>query len=173
MTGGPRTEIVTVRPMRDDDRPSVNRLIRAAFDPEDVVTFLEALRSDGCLLGEWVAEQDGKIVGHVAFSRAHVKNRDGRDHPVAMLTPLAVLPERQSAGIGTQLMEETIGLLEEAGERVFAVLGHPDYYPRVGFSAERAHGIESPWPGNPAFMVRGAAIPDGKLVLPPAIENAC
>ena len=32
------------------------------------------------------------------------------------------------------------------------VLGHPDFYPRFGFSAELAETLESPFGGGPAWM---------------------
>jgi len=55
---------------------------------------------------------------------------------------------------------------------MFFVLGHPAYYPRAGFRSGDAAGIESPWPGKPAFMVLGDEVPPGKLVLPRVIADA-
>jgi len=52
------------------------------------------------------------------------------------------------------------------------VLGHPSYYPRVGFRPASAAAIESPWSGNPAFMVRGKIVPAGRLVMPSVIADA-
>jgi putative acetyltransferase len=59
---------------------------------------------------------------------------------------MAVLPEHQSQGIGGQLIVHGLDLLRSRGERIVIVLGHPDYYPRFGFSTERAHALESPFP---------------------------
>src|SRR5688572_31272240 len=84
-----------------------------------------------------------------------------------MLTPLAVRLDRQRLGIGVRLMEYALRLLESQGETLFFVLGHPNYYPRAGFRSGSAAGIESPWPGNPAFMVRGTTVSEGRLVMPP------
>jgi putative acetyltransferase len=39
----------------------------------------------------------------------------------------------------------------EAGHRIVVVLGHPDYYPRFGFSAKLAERLRAPFSG-PAFM---------------------
>jgi predicted N-acetyltransferase YhbS len=62
--------------------------------------------------------------------------------------------------------------VESRGETLFFVLGHPSYYPRVGFSPASAAAIESPWSGNPAFMVRGEIVPAGRLVMPSVIADA-
>lgn len=154
------------------DRPAITRIVDAAFRPEDVVTFLNALREDGCIIGEWVAETGGGIVAHIAFSRVWIETADNYRSPAAMLTPLAVHPDRQNRGIGTTLMDHAIRALETAGEDLFIVLGHPDYYPRAGFSAETVGDLKNPWQGNPAFMARGSVPPGGTLVLPPPIANA-
>jgi putative acetyltransferase len=42
-------------------------------------------------------------------------------------------------------------LLRGRGERIVIVVGHPDYYPRFGFSSEKARNLESPFPPE-AFM---------------------
>ena len=89
-----------------------------------------------------------------------------------MLTPLAVRPDRQRRGTGTRLMHHALKELESRGETLFFVLGHPNYYPRVGFRPASVAGIESPWLGNPAFMVRGTTVPAGRLVMPSVIADA-
>ena len=89
-----------------------------------------------------------------------------------MLTPLAVRPDRQRLGIGRQLMDHALKSLEARGETLFFVLGHPEYYPRAGFSSTLAETVTSPWPGNPAFMAKGRFVPEGRLVLPSVIAVA-
>lgn len=156
---------------RDDDG-GTRDLVDAAFRPEDVVSFLDALRADSCVLGEWVAEDEGELVGHIVFSRVWVEPPGGERLPAAMLSPLAVRPDRQRTGIGTALMRDALAALEDRGETLFLVLGHPDYYPRVGFRAELTTEIDSPWAGNPAFMARASTSPKGKLILPQPIIEA-
>jgi GNAT superfamily N-acetyltransferase len=86
--------------------------------------------------------------------------------PAAILTPLAVRPDRQQLGIGTRLMVHSLEALEANGEDLFFVLGHPSYYPRAGFRSELAENVLSPWPCNPAFMARANFVPGGRLILP-------
>lgn len=69
----------------------------------------------------------------------------------AALAPLAVLPEYQRRGLGAELIARGLDLLRENGERIVLVLGHPEYYPRFGFSAENARNLESPFPPE-AYM---------------------
>jgi putative acetyltransferase len=157
------------------DQASTRKLVDGAFrakGSEDTAAFLDALRADGCMLGEWLAEDASGPVGHIVFSRVWLEQRNGDRLTAAMLTPLAVRPDRQRAGIGGRLMDHALKELELQGETLFFVLGRPNYYPRAGFRSASAAGIESPWPGNPAFMVRGGAIPKGRLAMPSVIADA-
>lgn len=162
----------TFRPAGAADHSSTRKLVDEAFSPEDVVTFLDALRNDGCILGEWVADDADEVIGHIVFSRVWVETNDGTRLNAVVLTPLAVRPTYQRTGVGTRLMEYALKVLEARGETLFFVLGHPDYYPRVGFSSTAAERISSPWSGNEAFMVRGDDIPEGKLAMPSVIADA-
>ena len=154
------------------DHASTRRVVDAAFRPEDVVTFLDALWADGCILGEWLAEDSSGPIGHIVFSRVWLEQQNGNRLAAAMLTPLAIRPDRQRLGIGTRLMDHAITSLESRGETLFFVLGHPGYYSRAGFQSALTEKVGSPWSGNPAFMARGLLIPEGRLVLPQVIAAA-
>src|SRR5437762_14187863 len=88
-----------------DDRASTREVVDAAFRPEDVVTFLDALRADGCILGEWLAEDSSGPIGLIVFSRVWLERKNGGRLGSALLTPLAVRPDRQRLGIGGRLMD--------------------------------------------------------------------
>ncbi|MFQ6553636.1 GNAT family N-acetyltransferase [Aestuariibius insulae] len=160
------------RRMRPEEASATRDLVEVAFAPEDVPTFLDGLRAAGCILGEWVAEEDGVLAGHVVFNRIGLVSGDGAERAAVMLTPLAVVPERQGQGIGTGLTRAALAELEADGEDLFFVLGHKDYYPRFGFRPVDASRIASRWGQTPHFMVRGADVPEGRLVLPQIIEEA-
>jgi putative acetyltransferase len=162
----------TIRPVERHDYASVRKVVDDAFRPEDVVTFLDALRAATCILGEWLAEDSSGPVAHIVFSCVWVEHSDGTRFKAAMLTPLAVRPDRHLVGIGLRLMKHALGELETRGETLFFVLGHPEYYPRAGFRSAPAQRIASPWPGNPAFMARGEFIAEGRLLLPSVIADA-
>jgi putative acetyltransferase len=155
-----------------DDYASRRRVVDAAFRPEDVVTFLDDLRADGCIVGEWLAEDSTGPIGHTVFSRVWLEQQNGDRFAAAMLTPLAVRPDRQRLGVGARLMDHSITSLESRGETLFFVLGHPSYYPRARFESALAQKVASPWAGNPAFMARASFVPEGRLVLPKVIADA-
>jgi putative acetyltransferase len=160
------------RPVEPEDFPVTREVVDAAFRPEDVVSFLDALRDAGCLLGEWLAADSSGVIAHIAFSRAHLEAPDGVLLPAAFLTPLAVRPDRQRRGVGLALMSHALEALETRGETLFFVLGHPGYYPKVGFRAAPADLVDSPWSGKAGFMMRSAAILRGRLVAPTVIAEA-
>ena len=163
---------IKFRPVERHDHASTRKLVDNAFKPEDVVTFLDALRADGCILGEWIAEDRSGPVGHIVFSRVWVEQPNGDRLDAAMLTPLAVRSDRQRSGIGTRLMNYALEALEARGENLFFVLGHPEYYPRAGFRADAAEKVANPWSGNPAFMARAEFTLEGRLVMPSVIAEA-
>ena len=68
---------------------------------------------------------------------------------------MAVLPDRQRQGIGSQLVNRGLEILREGGCPFVVVVGHPEYYPRFGFEPASKHGLASQWDGisDAAFMV--------------------
>jgi putative acetyltransferase len=122
----------------------VRQLHELAFAPSGgEARLVDGLRAEGAHVPELclVAEEDGRVVGHVMFSRAAL----GSGHVVLVLAPVGVLPERQGAGIGSALMREVLARAGETGYGLVVLLGHPAYYPRFGFEPAGALGIESPY----------------------------
>ncbi len=119
-----------------------------AFNSEGESRLIRQLHADGDSLLSLVAEDDdGSIVGHIEFFRILI---DGQ--PVAAgLGPMRAKPGLQKAGIGSYLVRTGLEELDTLGETLVFVLGHADYYPRFGFSAETASPFTAPWSG-PHFM---------------------
>ena len=139
-----------VRSENTEDHSTVRSVNEAAFRRSDEADLVERLWSEGVVLASLVAELKGRVVGHILFSRMSI-DTDHAAIPAVALAPMAVLPEYQRRAIGGQLIRCGLDLLRRRGEHVVVVLGHPDYYPRFGFSAERAGSLESPFPRN-GFM---------------------
>jgi len=137
-----------VRPASRADHAAIFEVEAAAFGRTDEAQIVEGVRAEGAALVELVAEEGGEVVGHVLFSRMTVT--PGR--LIAGLAPVAVRPDRQRRGVGEALCRAGVEALRAMGAEAVVVLGHPDYYPRFGFSAEAARSITSPYAGNPAFM---------------------
>lgn len=139
--------MVSLRPATPKDHAAIRRVHVDAFAGSDEADIIEQLRADGDALVELVAENDDGIVGHVMFSRMESENGTF----FAALGPLAVSSARQNEGIGGQLSRAGVEACRELGAGALCVLGHPDYYPRFGFSPEAAKKFTAPY-DRPAFM---------------------
>lgn len=117
---------------------------RAAAHTSNTEQFIiRALRKDGQLAVSLVADEHGRVIGHVAVSPVAIS--DGAPGWYG-LGPISVAPERQGQGIGTLLMEHALSELKALGAAGCVVLGEPGYYSRFGFTAEPALVL----PGVPA-----------------------
>ncbi|MET8830616.1 N-acetyltransferase [Streptomyces sp. NPDC004610] len=133
----------TTRPETPADIPAVREVVRAAFGRPEEAELVDALRADP----SWIdglsvvsvdgdEDGDGKVVGHALLTRCHIG-----DAPALCLAPCSVLPEYQRGGAGSAAIRAALTAAAERGERFVTVLGHPEYYPRFGFTRASAHGI--------------------------------
>jgi putative acetyltransferase len=141
---------VEIRPEEPRDVPGIWDANRKAFGREVEARLVDDLRDGGYARLSLVAEEEGRLVGHVVFSEAVIRT-DGGDVKALALGPVGVIPDRQGRGVGSALIREGLDRCAQAGHRIVVLLGHPDYYPRFGFSAERAGNLSSPYSGE-AFM---------------------
>jgi putative acetyltransferase len=132
------------------DHAAIRAVIRHAFGQSEEANLVEQLREDGEVLVELVAEFGGALRGHILHSRLPIE-RGGKTMEAAALAPVSVLPAFQGKGIGGALIRAGNARCAELGLHAIVVLGHPDYYPRFGFSARAAESLEAPFSG-PAFM---------------------
>ncbi|MNE33327.1 Acetyltransferase (GNAT) family protein [compost metagenome] len=88
-----------------------------------------------------VAELENEIVGHILLSKATVEDQE-RQHSVIVLASIAVKPKYQKQGIGGKLIEEGIRRCKSLGYSIILLIGHPAYYPRLGFQPARRFGLE-------------------------------
>lgn len=129
---------VRIRPERRGDEAAIADLITAAFEAAEhssgtEAKIVEGLRAAGALTRSLVAERDGEIVGHAAFSAVTI---DGSDHGWFGLGPVAVAPHCPQQGIGEALIREGLDDLRKHGANGCVVLGDPAYYTRFGFKAD-------------------------------------
>lgn len=129
-----------IRPEVADDIPAIRTLTEEAFagsehSSQTEGAIVDALRKAGVLSLSLVAEENGSIVGHVAFSPVLI---DGENCGWFGLGPVSVSPDLQRSGIGSNLVEEGLQLLASLGAQGCVVLGHPNYYGRFGFTSDHA-----------------------------------
>jgi putative acetyltransferase len=129
------TNKVLIRSEASDDVSAIAEVTAAAFETLAISNQTEqfiiaALRAAKVLTVSLVAEVDGRVVGHIAFSPVTVS--DGSSNWYG-LGPVSVLPECQRRGIGSALIQEGILRLKALGARGCCLVGHPEYYRRFGF----------------------------------------
>ncbi|QEM69345.1 N-acetyltransferase [Geobacter sp. FeAm09] len=112
-----------------EHRPKVYALLRRAFPGSDhEATLVEKLHAHGRTVHEWVCIHTNKVIAYVAFTSAYHGNEICGLH----LAPLAVAPDFQKQGVGSELLR--FALRQEAVKsRPLFVLGEPGYYSRFGF----------------------------------------
>jgi putative acetyltransferase len=137
-----------IRYARAADHLAIREVNLAAFGQPAEADLIERLRADGDAMFELVAEEDGEVVGHIMFSRLWADSIQ----LYAALAPMAVRPDRQRAGLGGKLIAMGLESAKDFGAHAVAVLGHPDYYPRFGFTTQAADKLKAPYSGHPAFM---------------------
>lgn len=126
---------IIIRKETQADVEVISRITEAAFETHPISQHTEqfivlALRAAKVLTLSLVAEVEGKVVGHIAFSPVTIS--DGSTGWFG-LGPISVLPERQRRGIGKALMQEGLSLLEGMGAKGCVLVGDPNYYERFGF----------------------------------------
>ncbi|MBF8177464.1 MULTISPECIES: GNAT family N-acetyltransferase [Oxalobacteraceae] len=124
-----------IRPERADDTDAITAVTRAAFQdhPHSDQTehlIIAALRATDALALSLLAEVDGQVVGHIAFSPVTIS--DGSTGWYG-LGPISVLPGKQKLGIGTRLIETGLDLLRADQAQGCVVAGDAAYYQRFGF----------------------------------------
>jgi putative acetyltransferase len=133
-----------IRDEQPCDQEQVWKVNEAAFGRSDEAELIDRLRIEEAILLSLVAEIDRQIIGHILFSRMIIETEQGPVAAVA-LAPMAVLPELQGLNVGSELVRRGLAELRGRGERIVIVLGHKQYYPRFGFSAEMARHLSSPF----------------------------
>jgi len=175
MSQQPVGERVRVRAEEPEDRDALRTVVGKAFGGERVPDLVDDLRTGPAWLGlSFVADLDGEVVGHVAFTRAWVDTPDGAVVEVLVLSPLSVLPERQRAGVGQALVEGAFALLADRPEPLVFLEGSPDYYGRLDFVAAGTLGFTRPSVHIPEAAFQARPLPSyddrlaGALVYPDA-----
>lgn len=126
---------IMIREETENDYAIITELTAKAFETMEISDHTEqfivlALRRAQALSVSLVAELDGRVVGHIAFSPVTLS--DGTSDWYG-LGPVSVLPEYQKQGIGKALIIEGLARLKTMGAKGCCLVGHPGYYGRFGF----------------------------------------
>ena len=126
---------VIIRKETEADVSAITEVTVAAFKTLEISNhteqfIIEALRAAKALTVSLVAEMDGRVIGHIVFSPVTIS--DGTPNWYG-LGPVSVLPEHQRKGIGKALIQEGLLRLKDMNAQGCCLVGHPDYYKKVGF----------------------------------------
>jgi putative acetyltransferase len=124
-----------IRSEMPEDMDVIAKITSAAFAGKPYADgtehlIINRLRNAQALVLSLVAENQGRVIGHVAFSAVTV---NGENRGWYGLGPISVLPEYQKQGIGSSLIREGLTQLREGGARGCVLEGDPNYYKRFGF----------------------------------------
>ena len=146
--------MLLIRLEQPEDVGLIYELNKSAFGQVNEAELVDALRDIGVLSYSLVAFANSEIVGHLALSPVTV-HQDNNVVEAIGLGPMAVKPIYHRKGIGTKLFNYWINNFDTEQYGIVVVLGHPEYYPKLGFIQADRYGIK--WEINvppEAFMVR-------------------
>jgi putative acetyltransferase len=133
--------MLTIRRETPKDIDSIRYVNEQAFGQKEEAEIIDKLRKRDVVTLSLVAVQADQIVGHILFSPVSVESEHSSFEAIT-LAPMAVLPEYQRKGIGSQLVRIGLEECRRLGHEIVVVLGHPDYYPRFGFVPASTYGIK-------------------------------
>lgn len=136
-----------IRPETPHDAAAIHALLVACFPTDAEARLVDELRAAQRLWVSYVAEVDGQVVGHVAFSP--VSTASG-----AMgvgLAPLAVLQTHRRRGVAADLVTAGLAACRALNCRWSVVLGDPAYYARFGYQTASQFGLSDEYVGGGAF----------------------
>ena len=130
-----------IRDEQTADLSAISKVTKAAFEKMEISNqtehlVIDALRKADALTISLVAELNGNIVGHIAFSQVIMS--DGTEDWYG-LGPVSVHPDFQRNGIGKALIQEGLAQLKKLNPKGCCLVGHPEYYRRFGF--ENVEGL--------------------------------
>lgn len=134
-----------IRQERPEDYSAVYSVNKLAFNQKDEAELVNKIRKGKNFIPKLsiVTEKDNKIVGHILISKISIIGK--KRYQLLALAPMAVLPEYQRQGIGSELVKSALITTKELGFDSVIVLGHPEYYPRFGFKKASLWNIKCPF----------------------------
>ncbi len=173
-----------IRQEAPDDHKLVFHLIEQAFldlaySDQREQYLVERLRASSSFIPQLslVAIIDNSLVGYICLSKIEIAGPIGENVSLAM-APVAVHPDFQRKGIGSQLITQAHKKAKELGYKSVVVIGHQDYYPKFGYQLASKFAICFPFdvPQENCFCIElvhgGLAGVQGEVVYDSAFFEA-
>jgi len=162
-----------VRPEREGDCAAISAVTTAAFaghpySDQTEPLIIERLRAAGALSHSLVAEDEGEVIGHIAFSPVTITPAVNGWYG---LGPVSVRPDRQGRGIGSELTRRGLERLRDAGAAGCVVVGEPEFYGKFGFRNEADLVFPGCAPQYFMALTLSGAMVSGTVAYHPAFET--
>ena len=145
---------ITIRPETQGDYKEIVSLVLRSFqegtnysDGSDIIALIEEIRVSRYYIPDlsFVAELDGKIVGHFLFSKFPLSpspaGGHGEDSDIVMLAPVSVHADYFHRHVGMTMLKLGIQKVKAAGFKGINVEGDFHFYNQVGFRTSSEFGI--------------------------------
>ena len=120
-----------IREARESDLEKVFNLIYSAFGNKAEPDLVRQLILDEDLIFNLIFESSDTIIGNIVVSK--ITMDPDKSLLCGGVAPVSVLPENQSSGIGSLLMEAAIKKSKEMKIDALFLLGDPNYYKRFNY----------------------------------------
>jgi putative acetyltransferase len=130
---------VSVRFEVAGDEAAVRAVNEEAFGGVVEAGIVDALRGSADSIS-LVAIANREVVGHILFTPVTIERAPALR--VAGLAPMAVLPLFQRRGVGGALIRAGLEECRRSRYAAVVVVGHPEYYPKFGFTPADTWGVE-------------------------------
>ncbi|WP_332647455.1 GNAT family N-acetyltransferase [Lysinibacillus sp. 54212] len=151
---------ILIRQERIEEYTATEEVVKRAFLNEEYSNnkehfLVSKIRKSDAFIPELslvAIHQELGIIGHILLSKINIV--DGEKSVTSLaLAPVAVVPEHQKKGIGSELIRAALRKAKEIGFGSVIVLGHQDYYPKFGFKGAHLWNIRAPFEvPNEIFM---------------------
>lgn len=156
-----------IRQENKADYDEIYKLIKTAFETAkvrdgDEQDYAVKLRNGNGYIPELalVAEQNGKLIGHIMFTKFYVKQQNGETIEGLLVAPLSVLNKYRDKGVGSGLMKEGLKRAKDLGYKLAILAGDPSYYNRFGFEQSSLLGITNENGIPDQYVLINLLIPD-------------
>ena len=168
-------KILNIRLAQEADLNTTQKIIETAFSDEEnkvIMNLVQELHQETTSpsIKSLVAEVNNQVIGYVSYSPIYMKSNSNISGYI--LAPLAVSPEHQKQGVGSNLIKSGIDMLTKDGAGVLLVYGDPAYYGRFGFREEIGHSFVPPYTLQYPFGWTGMMLND-TLVPEQPIQFEC
>lgn len=126
---------ILLRPEEASDIETIFDLNKQAFGRDNEANVVSLLRCKKTFIPALsiVAIRERQLVGHILFTLVEIVDSQTKKNQSLALAPVAVHPDFQNEGIGTQMIKYGLNQAQQLGFKSVMVLGRATYYPRFGF----------------------------------------